>query len=61
MKARVQSKLNLKGRTLLQDVIPLATPFLLYVDPSSACNFRCPVLSHGSHRPAQARPNTSAG
>lgn len=28
-------------RTALQDVIPLATPYLLFVDPSSACNFKC--------------------
>jgi len=47
MKARVQSKLNLEGRTPLQDVIPLATPFLLYVDPSSACNFRCQFCPTG--------------
>lgn len=28
-------------RTELQKVIPLDTPFLLFVDPSSVCNFRC--------------------
>ncbi len=28
-------------RTRLQDVVPLDTPFLLFVDPSSICNFRC--------------------
>lgn len=28
-------------RTELQKVIPLETPLLLYVDPSSICNFRC--------------------
>lgn len=28
-------------RTELQNVIPLETPFLLFVDPSSVCNFRC--------------------
>ena len=41
MKAQLKSKLNLEKRIPLQDVIPLQTPFLLYVDPSSACNFRC--------------------
>ncbi|ATX78638.1 radical SAM additional 4Fe4S-binding SPASM domain-containing protein [Mariprofundus aestuarium] len=41
MKAKVESKLNLQNRTDLQSVIPLATPYLLYVDPSSACNFQC--------------------
>lgn len=28
-------------RTKLEKVIPLRTPFLLFVDPSSVCNFRC--------------------
>lgn len=47
MKAQVKSKLNLEERTALQDVIPLETPFLLYVDPSSACNFRCQFCPTG--------------
>lgn len=28
-------------RTKLEKVIPLETPYLLFVDPSSICNFRC--------------------
>lgn len=28
-------------RTPLQEVIPLETPYLLFIDPSSVCNFRC--------------------
>lgn len=47
MKAKVASKLNLQGRTELQTVIPLATPYLLYVDPSSACNFHCQFCPTG--------------
>jgi len=47
MKAKVKSKLNLENRTALQDVIPLDTPFLLYVDPSSACNFHCKFCPNG--------------
>lgn len=47
MKAEVKSKLNLEKRTALQEVIPLETPFLLYVDPSSACNFRCQFCPTG--------------
>ncbi len=30
-----------KERTALETVIPLKTPFILYVDPSSACNLKC--------------------
>jgi radical SAM protein with 4Fe4S-binding SPASM domain len=47
MRAKIQSKLNLDQRVPLQDVIPLDTPFLLYVDPSSACNFRCQFCPTG--------------
>ena len=47
MKAEVKSKLNLEQRVPLQDVIPLESPFLLYVDPSSACNFRCQFCPTG--------------
>lgn len=47
MKAQLKSKLNLEKRTSLQDVIPLQTPFLLYIDPSSACNFRCQFCPTG--------------
>ena len=47
MKAEVKSKLNPEDRVELQNVIPLETPFLLYVDPSSACNFRCQFCPTG--------------
>lgn len=30
-----------KERTKLETVIPLDTPFILYVDPSSVCNLKC--------------------
>ncbi len=47
MKAKLKSKLNLEDRTYLQDVIPLETPYLLYLDPSSACNFKCQFCPTG--------------
>lgn len=49
MKAKNISKLNLDDRTPLHEVIPLDTPFLLYIDPSSACNFHCQFCPSG-HR-----------
>ena len=39
--AIIKSKLNLDNRVKLQDVIPLKEPFLIYIDPSSSCNFKC--------------------
>lgn len=47
MKAQLKSKLNQDDRVALQDVIPLETPFLLYLDPSSACNFKCEFCPTG--------------
>ncbi len=41
MKAKLKSKLNTADRVRLEEVIPLTTPFLIYLDPSSACNFSC--------------------
>lgn len=47
MKAQLKPRINLEGRTPLQEVIPLATPFILFVDPASACNFSCPFCPTG--------------
>jgi radical SAM protein with 4Fe4S-binding SPASM domain len=49
MKARLEPRINLVGRTALETVIPLATPFIVFVDPASACNFQCTFCPTG-HR-----------
>jgi radical SAM protein with 4Fe4S-binding SPASM domain len=49
MKAQFKPRINLEGRTPLQEVIPLSTPFVVFVDPASACNFLCPFCPTG-HR-----------
>ena len=49
MKAQLKPRINLEGRTPLQDVIPLSTPFVVFVDPASACNFACRFCPTG-HR-----------
>lgn len=49
MKAQFKPRINLEGRTPLQEVIPLGTPFVVFVDPASACNFMCPFCPTG-HR-----------
>ena len=49
MKAEVKPRINLEGRTPLETVIPLATPFVVFADPASACNFTCPFCPTG-HR-----------
>ncbi len=47
MKAHIKPRINLEGRTPLQEVIPLTTPFVLFVDPASACNFQCTFCPTG--------------
>lgn len=41
MKAKIKPRIDLKNRTKLETVIPLSVPFIIFVDPSDACNFRC--------------------
>lgn len=41
MKAKISPRICLDKRTNLGDVIPLDTPFTVFIDASSACNFRC--------------------
>lgn len=41
MKAKYEPRIDLTNRTPLETVIPLDTPFVVFVDPSDACNFKC--------------------
>jgi MoaA/NifB/PqqE/SkfB family radical SAM enzyme len=41
MKAKYEPRIDLVNRTPLETVIPLETPFVIFVDPSDACNFKC--------------------
>ena len=47
MKAEIKPRINLDGRTALETVIPMSTPFVLFVDPASTCNFKCPFCPTG--------------
>ena len=49
MKAEFKPRINLEGRTPLETVIPLQTPYVVFVDPASACNFNCKFCPTG-HR-----------
>jgi len=49
MKAKISPRIELENRTRLETVIPLSTPFILFVDPSSSCNFRCKFCPTGDH------------
>jgi len=47
MKAERKPRINLEGRTRLETVIPISTPFVLFVDPASVCNFKCKFCPTG--------------
>lgn len=47
MKAKIKPRINHENRTKLETVIPLSTPMVLFVDPSSACNFKCKFCPNG--------------
>lgn len=50
MKAELKPRINLEERTKLETVIPIETPYVLFVDPSSACNFRCTFCPTGDRQ-----------
>lgn len=48
MKAEIKPRIDLKNRTQLQTVIPLDTPFIIFIDPSDICNFQCKFCPTGN-------------
>lgn len=47
MAAKIKPRSEVDYREKLEDVIPLSTPFTLYIDPSSGCNFQCTFCPTG--------------
>ncbi|HNQ63751.1 MAG TPA: radical SAM/SPASM domain-containing protein, partial [Syntrophorhabdaceae bacterium] len=47
MKAEVKPRIELENRTKLEEVFPLDTPFLIFLDPSDLCNFQCKFCPSG--------------
>ena len=41
MVAKIEPRMSLEGRTPLQEVIPLSTPFVLQIEPTNLCNIKC--------------------
>jgi radical SAM protein with 4Fe4S-binding SPASM domain len=50
MKAEIKPRIELENRTRLEEVIPLETPFVVFLDPSDHCNFRCKFCPTGNSR-----------
>jgi MoaA/NifB/PqqE/SkfB family radical SAM enzyme len=47
MKAKIKPRIDLENRTLLETVIPLRTPYIIFIDPSDKCNFQCKFCPTG--------------
>jgi MoaA/NifB/PqqE/SkfB family radical SAM enzyme len=41
MTATLKPRITTENRTRLETVIPLSTPYLVFLDPSDLCNFQC--------------------
>lgn len=50
MKAEIKPRFNFEGRTKLETVIPLSTPYLVFLDPSDKCNQSCPMCPSGNKK-----------
>jgi MoaA/NifB/PqqE/SkfB family radical SAM enzyme len=48
MKAELKPRIDFEGRTKLETVIPLSTPYLVFLDPSDICNAKCSWCPTGS-------------
>lgn len=47
MKAKIKPRIQLEGREDLSKAIPLSTPWVIFVDPSDMCNFKCMFCPSG--------------
>ena len=41
MKAKIKYRVNMENHVVLGEVAPLKQPFVLLIDPSNLCNFKC--------------------
>lgn len=50
MKAKIKPRIDMENRTKLESVIPLSVPFIVFIDPSDACNFQCKFCPTGDRK-----------
>jgi len=48
MKARQIPRIDIHDRMELKNALPLRTPYVIYIDPSDTCNFRCKFCPSGN-------------
>jgi MoaA/NifB/PqqE/SkfB family radical SAM enzyme len=49
MKAKIKPRIQLENREPLWENIPLETPWVIFVDPSDLCNFKCKFCPTGKY------------
>jgi len=59
--AKIRPRIDMENRTPLEKVIPLSTPFVLFVDPSDRCNFQCKFCPTGDRRLMERTPGRNHG
>lgn len=47
IKAQIKPRIDLYDRNELKDVLPLRTPYIIYIDPCDTCNFHCKFCPSG--------------
>ena len=48
MKAKHIPRIDIHNRMELKNALPLRTPYVIYIDPSDTCNFRCKFCPSGN-------------
>ena len=61
MKAKIKPRIDLEGRTRLETVIPLRTPFIINIDPCDTCNFQCKFCPTGDRELMKNTPGRGHG
>ncbi len=61
MKAKIKPRIDLVNRTKLETVIPLAVPFIVFVDPADICNFQCKFCPTGDRQLMKNTPGRGHG
>lgn len=48
MKAKIKYRVNIENHVKLGDVVPIESPYVLLIDPSNLCNFKCKFCPTGN-------------
>ena len=61
MNAEFKPRIDLVNRTKLETVVPLSTPYIVFIDPSDQCNFQCKFCPTGDRELMKKTPGRNHG